>query len=161
MGWIAASQQDKVEDQPLVIVTRFILFIHGNIAAIFFFEHNFSVKPYLPREPRRDPSNRRLNEHGIYIRHCQESNSQPILSQAGANPTRPQWQTMLLLANKLLLIGGPCWCHLTSGVECFNQTPSLKFTIIQLFQKILISFLEFVVRHFSYEPTTIAMKLTI
>ena len=32
-----------------------------------FFKHNFCVKPYVPREPRRDPSNRRLNEHGIYI----------------------------------------------------------------------------------------------
>ena len=33
---------------------------------IFFFQHNFCVKPYVPREPQRDPSNRRLNEHGIY-----------------------------------------------------------------------------------------------
>ena len=38
----------------------------------------FCVKPYVPREPRKDPSNRRLNEHGIYIRHCQESNSHPV-----------------------------------------------------------------------------------
>ena len=58
----------------------------------FFFKHNFCVKPYVPREPRRDPSNRRLNEHGIYIRHCQESNSQPVPSQAGVDTTRPQWQ---------------------------------------------------------------------
>ena len=33
----------------------------------FFFQHNFCVKPYVPREPRRDPSNRRLNGAGIYI----------------------------------------------------------------------------------------------
>ena len=39
----------------------------------------------------RNPSNRRLNEHGIYIRHCQESNSQPVLSQVRADPTRSQW----------------------------------------------------------------------
>ena len=26
-----------------------------------------------------------------YIRHCQESNSQPVPSQAGADTTRPQW----------------------------------------------------------------------
>ena len=51
------------------------------------FKHNFCVKPYVPREPRKDPSNRRLNERGIYIRHCQESNSQPVLSQAGADTT--------------------------------------------------------------------------
>ena len=41
----------------------------------------------------KGPSNRRLNEHGIYIRHCQESNSQPVPSQAGADPTRPQFST--------------------------------------------------------------------
>ena len=56
----------------------------------FFFKHNFCVKPYVTREPRRDPSNRRLIEHGIYIRHCQESSSQPVPSQAGADTTRPR-----------------------------------------------------------------------
>ena len=56
----------------------------------FFFKHNFCVKSYVPREPRRDPSNRRVNEYGIYIRHCQESNSQPDPSKAGADTTRPQ-----------------------------------------------------------------------
>ena len=29
------------------------------------FQHNFYIKPYVPREPRRDPSNCRLYEHGI------------------------------------------------------------------------------------------------
>ena len=48
---------------------------------VTFFKHNFCVKPYVPREPRRDPSNRRLYEHGIYIRHCQKSNSQPVPTQ--------------------------------------------------------------------------------
>ena len=62
------------------------------------------VKPYVPREPRRNPSKRRLNEHGIlYIRHCQESNSQPVLSQAGADTTRPCdglfWNTVEGLQN--------------------------------------------------------------
>ena len=57
----------------------------------FFFQHNFCVQSYVPREPRKDPSNRRLNEHGIYIRHRQESNSQPVPSQAGADTTRPKW----------------------------------------------------------------------
>ena len=41
-----------------------------------FFKHNFCVKSYVPRETRRNPSNRRLHEHGKYIRHCQASNSQ-------------------------------------------------------------------------------------
>ena len=31
-------------------------------------------------------------KHGIYIRHCQESNSQPVPSQAGVDTTRPQWR---------------------------------------------------------------------
>ena len=35
-----------------------------------FFQHNFFVKPYVPREPWRDLSNHRLYERGIYIRHC-------------------------------------------------------------------------------------------
>ena len=36
----------------------------GNlILFLVFFKHNFCVKPYVPREPGRDPSNRRLNEH--------------------------------------------------------------------------------------------------
>ena len=30
-----------------------------------FFKHNFCVKPYVSRKPRRDPSNRRLNVHMI------------------------------------------------------------------------------------------------
>ena len=43
------------------------------------------------RTPKGPKYNRRLNEHGIYIyiRHCQESNSQSVPSQAGADPTRP------------------------------------------------------------------------
>ena len=52
---------------------------------VFFFKHNFCVKPHVPREPRRNPSNRRLNEHGIYIRHLQDSNLQPVPSQTGAD----------------------------------------------------------------------------
>ena len=31
----------------------------------FFFKHNYSINPYVPIEPRRDPSNGRLYEHGI------------------------------------------------------------------------------------------------
>ena len=63
---------------------------HPNATALVFFKHNFCVKLYVPREPRRDPSNRRLSEHGIYIRHCPESSSQPVPSQAGADTTRPR-----------------------------------------------------------------------
>ena len=60
----------------------------------FFKHNNLCVKPYVPRELRRDPSN--LTEHGIYIRHCQESNSQSVPPQAVSDPTRPQWQFLYL-----------------------------------------------------------------
>ena len=49
---------------------KFIKYIYAFLK--FIFQHNFCIKPYIPREPRRDPSNRRLCEHGICIRHCQE-----------------------------------------------------------------------------------------
>ena len=58
------------------------------------------AKLYVPKEPRRNPSNRRLNEHGIYIRYCQESNSQPVSSQVGADPTRPQWRIIIIIIIK-------------------------------------------------------------
>ena len=51
----------------------------------------------------QDPSNRRLNEHGIYIRHCQGSNSRPVPSQAGADTTRPS-----VAADKFWLILVSC-----------------------------------------------------
>ena len=60
-----------------------------------FFLNHFCVKSYVPREPRRDPIGI-LRQLGsmimgyIPIRHCQESNSQPVPSQVGADPTRPQ-----------------------------------------------------------------------
>ena len=74
-----------------------LIFSVGLIFSVYviFFQHNFCVKPYVPREPERDPSNHRLNEHGIYIRHCQESNSIPAPSQAEADPTRSQWRISL------------------------------------------------------------------
>ena len=57
---------------------------------LIFLNTIFVSKPYVPRTPK-GPS--RLYEHGIYIRHCQGSNSQPVPSQAGADPTIPQWRT--------------------------------------------------------------------
>ena len=44
------------------------------------------------RTPKGLEGNRRLYEHGIYIRYCQESNPQPVPSKARADPTRPQWR---------------------------------------------------------------------
>ena len=85
----------------------FLIFLHHFFSYTYFstliyifkilFKHNFCVKPYVPRESWRDPSNRRLNERGIYIRHCQELNSQPFPFQVGADPTRPQWHSYLFL----------------------------------------------------------------
>ena len=42
------------------------------------------------RTPKGLEGNRRLYEHGIYIRHCQESNPQPVPSQVRADSTMPQ-----------------------------------------------------------------------
>ena len=61
---------------------------------VFLILHNFCIKPYVSREPRRNPSNRRLNEHGICIRHYKESYSQPVLSQVCTDSTRSQWRTV-------------------------------------------------------------------
>ena len=68
------------------------------IWCLYFFKHSFCFKPYVPREPRRNPSNRRLNEHGIYIRHCQKSNPQPVPSKAGTDTIRPQWRTRKIVS---------------------------------------------------------------
>ena len=66
-----------------------------HLVEIHFFLNLFSTQFLcqaicVPREPQKDPTNCRLNEHGIYIRHCQELNSQPVPSQVGADPTRPR-----------------------------------------------------------------------
>ena len=102
---------------------------HGN-----HFKHLYHIqflcreKPYVPREPQRDPSNRRLNEHGIYIRHCQESNSQPVLSQAGADTTRPQFVDTVSVLH-------PTKCNTNSKVF-YLITRKLKNTYNFFFQGI-------------------------
>ena len=58
--------------------------IFGDFEILNFFFNTIFVSSHMY------PSNLRLKEHGIYIRHCQESNSQPVPSQAGADTTRPQ-----------------------------------------------------------------------
>ena len=62
---------DSEEDEDSFADTRNRIYM-GFLNTIFVSSHMYA------REPRRDPSNRRLNKHGIYIRHCQESNSQPV-----------------------------------------------------------------------------------
>ena len=69
-----------------------------------FFSTQYFCQAICTQEPRRDPSNRRLNEHGIYIRHCQESNSQLVPSQAGADTTRPQWRIVLIYGTETGII---------------------------------------------------------
>ena len=61
--------------------------MYGSLCSSKLGDQAFAVISYFE-------SNRRLNEHGIYIRHCQESNSQSVPSQAGADPTRPQWRIL-------------------------------------------------------------------
>ena len=70
----------------------------------------------IPREPRRDPSNRGLYEHGKWIRHCQESNPQPVPSQVRTYPSR-QWRTAGTDASKVMELKTSYyrhWCHPTS-----------------------------------------------
>ena len=55
----------------------------------------FCNKPYVPKEPRRDPSNPRFYEHGICIRHNQVWNSQHLPSQERAESVRPEWIELL------------------------------------------------------------------
>ena len=74
---IQASSFSTVTDSTMSLNTMTVTLNMGNVYFLFF-QHNFCVKPYVPREPRRNPSNRRFNEHGIYIRHCQELNSQHV-----------------------------------------------------------------------------------
>ena len=115
----------------------------------FFFKHNFCIKPCVPREPRRDPSNRRLYEHGIwytlcpekreplpillgvpffldtvYIRHCQDSNSQPVPSQVCAYSTRPQLFIIPRLSTQIKVKKAPSmhtyFCLLLSHKLIYN-----------------------------------------
>ena len=72
-----------------IILFLQILFLNFNL----FFNTIFVSSQMYP-ETCWYPSNRSLNEHEIYIRNCQESNSQPVPSQAGADTTRPQWRTL-------------------------------------------------------------------
>ena len=89
--------------------------IGDGLGQVIIFQHNFCVKPYAPREPRSNPINRRLNEPGIYIWHCQESNSQPVPSQAVADHG---WSARLLYWLKYMLqkedkfARGPACCCL-------------------------------------------------
>ena len=65
MGQTWSVEVQIVGDQYNTVAAYFRTIVISG--AYLFFKHNFCVKPYVPREPRRDPSNRRLNEHGIYI----------------------------------------------------------------------------------------------
>ena len=53
---------------------------------ILFFQHNFCIKPYVPRE---NPEGTRVIVGSVkmkyIIRHCQDSNSQPVPSQVCAD----------------------------------------------------------------------------
>ena len=84
-----------------------------SLPLVFFFKTQFLCQAICTQRTRRDPSNRRLNEHGIYIRHCQESNSQPVPSQAGADTTRPQ-------------------CHPRPLVFCTSSIKILDLVILQI-----------------------------
>ena len=72
-------------------VISYVLY-HASIqcqAAIFLDTILLSSHMY-PENPKGTQVIISFNEHGKYIRHCRESNSQPVPSQVGADPTRPQ-----------------------------------------------------------------------
>ena len=54
----------------------------------------------------KGPSNRRLYEHGICIRHCQDSNSQPVSSQVRADSTRPRLQNYWFRMDLVTVVWG-------------------------------------------------------
>ena len=60
----------------------------------FFFSNTIFVSSHMyPENPEETQVIvGSMNLVYIYIRHCQESNSQPVPSQAGADTTRPQWR---------------------------------------------------------------------
>ena len=75
------------------------------------------------RTPKRLEGNRRLYEHVIYIRHCQESNPQPVPSQVRADPTRPQWRTYDI-SNLWNLWLATQWKHtMYGGVRPYRLNP--------------------------------------
>ena len=71
-----ASQRQESPRKDLPVMLRHGCETHwgasvGNefyiiVTFLFVFQYNFCVKPYVPREPWWDPSNRRLYEHGIW-----------------------------------------------------------------------------------------------
>ena len=74
---------------------------------------------------------RRVNEHGIYIRHCQESNSQPDPSQAGGDTTRPEWRVGEWFCERYIVTVSDSW---NNAVQSFlfhlNQIQILGSKII-------------------------------
>ena len=67
-----------------------------------------------------------LSEHGIYIRHCQESSSQPVPSQAGADTTRPRWRQLQLHFSPVVPPERNPWKHLqnkSNRSTVFNNKP--------------------------------------
>ena len=77
-------RSDLIVDQRCLGSFQEITNFLPSLAQIFFLNTIFvSWKPYVPREPWRDPSNRRLHEHGIYIRQIDDRFSKkPIFKKA-------------------------------------------------------------------------------
>ena len=81
----------------LIYTDETFLIKKKNVHTFYFIFLNttFCIKSYVPREPRRDPSNRRLCEHGICIwPTTRNRTSQPVSSHEHADSTRPQSRTL-------------------------------------------------------------------
>ena len=113
-----------------------------------------------PENPEGTQGNRRLNEHGIFIRHCQESNSQPVPPKREPIPlghSDEQWRpqvTWVTWINSIPHCMTLSWCFLkeiTSQftlhyIACliFSQnlaTLLITWQLIQQFQECLIPYL--------------------
>ena len=115
---------------------------------LIFFNTIFVSRHMYP-ENSEDPSNHRLNEHRIYIRHCQESNSQPVPSQAGADPSRPQWRTFYWAVFWFVIYAVLFIKRTITGTMFFHMKPF--YTCLSCWCHILLHFLEDILLIFIYE----------
>ena len=65
----------------------------------------------------------------MYIRHCQESNSQPVPSQVGADPTRLQWRIYNPLNRHTF-----CWAHIQ------DDPPLYLVSYVSIWNDIIVQF---------------------
>ena len=89
-----------------------------------FFQHNFCVEPYVPREPRRDPSNRSSMNMG-YISHTARNQTQNLF--------RPKQKPIPLgQSDSILLALVQCLLHIKGICQSINQFPTKEVDPLEL-----------------------------